>query len=290
MSTLTQIQAGVDYIETRLDEPIDLAAVAMAASLSQWHFARIFKSVTGETVKAYIRARRMFRALHRLLATDLRVLDIAVMAGFESQEAFARAFKRAFGMAPSEFRRDGHRRMFVDKLRLDREFLRQLARNPPLEPRRIETPARIMVGMPTVFFGAESEKNNIGDHLPPLWDAFMPRIGEITQRIPGICYGVVRPDAEDPERLEYLAAMEVKDASAPVPPDMQQWIVPAATYAHFEHRGPSAQVDLTVSYAYGAWLMHESVRHTGGPDVEIYDDRWSPTSPDSVFEYSIPIV
>lgn len=90
---LERIQHGVDYIETRLEEDVSLADVAKAAGVSQWHFQRIFKALTGETLKTYIRSRRFAASLARLLDTNLRVLDIALLAGFESQEAFARAFK-----------------------------------------------------------------------------------------------------------------------------------------------------------------------------------------------------
>lgn len=92
---LERIQCGVDYIAAHLDEDVPLARVAREAGVSQWHFQRIFKALTGDTVKAYIRDGRLALALDRLLTTKLRVLDIALLAGFESQEAFARAFKQA---------------------------------------------------------------------------------------------------------------------------------------------------------------------------------------------------
>jgi AraC family transcriptional regulator len=98
---LERIQRGVDYVETRLDEEIALSSVAKEAGISQWHFQRIFKALTGETLKTYIRSRRLAGSLDRLLTTDLRVLDIALLAGFESQEAFARAFAGASPSTPS---------------------------------------------------------------------------------------------------------------------------------------------------------------------------------------------
>lgn len=98
---LDRIQQGVDYIESRLEEDIALADVAKAAGLSQWHFQRMFRALTGETLKTYIRSRRLANSLDRLLSTRLRILDIALLAGFESQESFARAFKQSFGVTRS---------------------------------------------------------------------------------------------------------------------------------------------------------------------------------------------
>jgi AraC family transcriptional regulator len=112
---LERIQCGVDYIETRLDEDVALSDVAEEAGISQWHFQRIFRALTGETLKTYIRSRRLAVSLERLLDTNLRVLDIAIMAGFESQEAFARAFKKAFGLTPQKYRALRDKRLFLKK-------------------------------------------------------------------------------------------------------------------------------------------------------------------------------
>ncbi len=53
---LERIQCGVDYIEARLDQEIPLENVAKAAGISHWHFQRMFKALTGETLKSYIRS------------------------------------------------------------------------------------------------------------------------------------------------------------------------------------------------------------------------------------------
>jgi AraC-like DNA-binding protein len=207
---LERVQRAVDYVETKLDEDVALSDVAKAAGVSQWHFQRMFKALTGETLKTYIRSRRLAASLERLLTTDLRVLDIALTAGFESQEAFARAFKQAFGLTPQQYR--GMR----DK---------------------------------SLFF---------------------------------------RQEKADSERLEYHAAIEVTSVGA-LPEGLVSVEVPAGHYARFEHRGPASRIDHTVSYAYASWLSQSGRRHTYAPDLEIYGERYHPTSDDSVMHYAIPI-
>lgn len=291
---LERIRRGVEFIEAHLDDDVALAAVARAAGLSQWHFQRIFRSITGETLKAYIRARRMAGALDRLLTTELRVVDIALHAGFESQEAFARAFKQAFGISPVAYRKLGKRNLFPKKLELDDEALRHLHRGVSLEPALVDTAAKTLVGLRTRFFGVDSDKNNLGEKLPGLWAGFLSRLPEITGARPGVCYGVIRQQGDDTDELDYFAAIEVDaiavDAGASLPAGMEVVEVPAATYARFEHRGPAPAVDHTVSYAYATWLMRSPWRHTGGPDLEIYDGRYHPTHAASVFEYALPVV
>jgi AraC-like DNA-binding protein/predicted transcriptional regulator YdeE len=285
---LERIQRGVDYIETKLDEDVALSEVAKTAGISQWHFQRIFKALTGETLKTYIRSRRLAASLERLLSTDLRVLDIAMLAGFESQEAFARAFKQAFGLTPQKYRSLRDKSLFLKKPRFDEQYLQQLTHNHALTPEIYEQPALLLVGLRTLFYSVDSEKNNIGELLPPLWGAFIGRLGEIDNKLPGVCYGVVRQEEAESDRLEYHAAIEVTAVTA-LPEGMVSVLVPAGTYARFEHRGPAPRIDHTVSYAYATWLAQSDYRHTYAPDLEIYGAAYHPTNDDSVFHYAIPI-
>jgi AraC family transcriptional regulator len=285
---LERIQSGIDYIEARLDEDLSLADVARAAGVSQWHFQRLFKALTGETLKTYIRARRLAGSLERLLTTDLRVLDIALLAGFESQEAFARAFKQAFGMTPQRYRSLRDKSLFLKKPCFDAEYLRHINQNISLFPEIHEQKPLLMIGLRTLFFGSDSEKNNVADQLPALWAAFVPRLGEIEKTVPGVCYGVVRQEAEGSERLEYHAAIEVTELTS-IPEGMVALELPAAKYARFEHRGPAQNLDHTVSYVYATWLAGSEHRHSYGPDLEVYGAQYHPTREDSVIHYAIPI-
>lgn len=285
---LERIQRGVDYIETRLDEDIALEDVAKVAGVSQWHFQRMFHARTGETLKAYIRSRRLGASLERLLETDLRVLDVALLAGYESQEAFARAFKQAFGLTPQEYRSTGNKHLFLRKPRSDEGYLQHVQQSVSRAPEIYRQAALTLVGLRTLFYSVGSEKNNVGQELPPLWSAFLPRLAEIRNTVPGVCYGIVRQDPGDGERLEYHAAIAVTKVAA-LPEGMSAVEVPAGTYARFEHRGPAQRVDHTVSYAYGTWLPQSGHRHTYAPDLEIYGAAYHPTSDDSVLHYAIPI-
>jgi len=284
---LEQVQRAVDFIETRLDEDLSLSDVAKVAGISQWHFQRIFKALSNETLKTYIRSRRLASSLDRLLTTKLRILDIALLAGFESQEAFARAFKKAFGLTPQEYRRLGDKSLFLKKAQFDRDYLRHINQDVSLEPELYLQPRMLLVGLRTLFFSVDSEKNNIGERLPPLWQSFVQRLAEVEHRVPGLCYGVVRQDQADGERLEYHAAIEVSDPSS-VPDGMVVLEVPEAKYAKFAHQGPAREVDHTVNYIYSTWLAQSGLRHSYGPDLEIYGPGYDATSAQSLFHYAIP--
>lgn len=285
---LERIQRGVDYVEMRLDQDVELSDVAKAGGLSQWHFQRIFRALTGETLKTYIRARRLAASLELLLTTELRILDIAISAGYASQEAFARAFKKSFGLTPQEYRGMKDKSLFLKKPRFDLAYLQHINENISLTPEIYQQQRLLLVGLRTQFFSVDSEKNNISQQLPPLWGAFLARLGEIEQRVPGLCYGVVCQEAADSERLEYHAAIEVTDIGR-LPEGMVALEVPSATYARFEHRCPVQQLDDTVSYAYSTWLAQSGYRHTYAADLELYGAGYQPNSAASVLHYAIPI-
>lgn len=102
------IQAVVDQIDrcikTEDDERMTLRALSQRLGYSESYTSRMFCSISGMTLKDYIRYRKLAFALKELRDTDRRILDIAARYGFSSHEAFTRAFKEAFGVTPSAYR------------------------------------------------------------------------------------------------------------------------------------------------------------------------------------------
>lgn len=92
------------HIEGHLDGELALDELAALAHFSPFHFHRIFRGLMGEGVAAYVRRLRLARAAHRLTYSGMSVLGVALEAGYEAPESFLRAFRSAFGMAPSEWR------------------------------------------------------------------------------------------------------------------------------------------------------------------------------------------
>ena len=105
MAYPTEIPRLLDYIEAHLSQKIGLQELADIAYLSKYHFHRIFRRETGESVTRYITGRRMARAAAELAMTDNRILDIALEYQYGSHEAFTRAFKRFYGISPETYRK-----------------------------------------------------------------------------------------------------------------------------------------------------------------------------------------
>lgn len=112
METLTyqqRIGLVLRHIEQHLDDRPNLEELARIACFSPYHFHRVFSSMVGESVAAYVRRLLLERAAMQLGHSPESVTQIALCAGYDSVDAFTRAFRAHMGMLPSEYRRrKGH--------------------------------------------------------------------------------------------------------------------------------------------------------------------------------------
>jgi AraC-like DNA-binding protein len=98
-----------DLIDRAYAEPLDIAALARSASVSEAYFSRSFKAAFGETPHQYLTSRRIERAKALLRACELSVTDVCMAVGFSSLGSFSTQFKRLVGESPRAYRaRDGH--------------------------------------------------------------------------------------------------------------------------------------------------------------------------------------
>ncbi|KUO77312.1 MAG: hypothetical protein APF77_19420 [Clostridia bacterium BRH_c25] len=110
------VKTMLDYIENRVAEEISADEIAGTAGFSLPYFRAVFRDATGQTLARYITHRRLCHAASELIRTKRPVSDIAMTYYFGSHDVFIRAFKRAFGMTPTEFRLSRHavsRRLIV---------------------------------------------------------------------------------------------------------------------------------------------------------------------------------
>lgn len=101
MDWLKRINEAIEYIEANLDDTISYDKAAQFACCSTYHFQRMFSSITDVPLSEYIRRRRMTLAAFDLQTSDTKVIDVALKYGYESPEAFSRAFKKLHGILPT---------------------------------------------------------------------------------------------------------------------------------------------------------------------------------------------
>ncbi|HEY3398471.1 MAG TPA: AraC family transcriptional regulator [Armatimonadota bacterium] len=279
------VYEAIAHIEANLGETINVPEVAEQAGYSVFHFGRIFQGVTGETVMDYVRKRRLTEAARALVETDRRILEVALDWQYDSQEAFGRAFKRAYGVTPGDFRR---RRAFAP-LRLPLSLIDLQPRGLKgvlMETRIVSLPVMRVIGMPYVG-------KNEHEEIHAMWGDFLPRRGEIQGKVrPGVMLGVCG-DAQEDGSFRYVAGYEV-EAGAPVPEGMIAWEVPAATYVVVTQHGPLDDAErglrAAVAYVYQEWLPQSGYRTASTPDLEWYDERFDTAEGESEMDVYTPIV
>jgi AraC family transcriptional regulator len=100
-----RVRRAVELMHAHLDRDLPLEEIASAAHLSPFHFARLFKKLTGFAPHAYLAALRAARARQLLAETDLSVTEVGARVGYMSSSHFAKAFRQATGISPSAYRK-----------------------------------------------------------------------------------------------------------------------------------------------------------------------------------------
>lgn len=287
-SYIQAIQRSIDFAEEHIREKVSLEDVALRSGFSLYHFHRVFVALVGTTFSDYLRRRRLSEAGKELLASERRIIDIALDYQFESQESFTRAFSKMFGMTPGVFRKAEMPRLFYFKRRLTREILAHLQRGVTMEPKIVELEGFTVVGMK--YIG-----DNKNQEIAQLWGECNKQCGDggkcgrhANAKPDSPCLGVCSMVPGEKEKFEYIVGVMVEKSDHAGEGYVTK-AVPAQKYAVFTHKGSLETLKDTFSYAYSTWLPNSGYELGDGPDLEWYDERFKDFAPDSEFDIMIPI-
>lgn len=102
-----RIRRVAAHIDEHIDEKLNLQTLAAVACLSPFHFQRVYQQLVGETPADTVRRLRLTRAATQIAHGEISVTEAAISAGYGSSQAFCRAFRRRFGIAPSRLKKAG---------------------------------------------------------------------------------------------------------------------------------------------------------------------------------------
>ncbi len=283
------ILRAIDRIENRLAEPLSLSEIARVAGFSTYHFCRYFRAMTGGSVMGYVRARRLSLAAVAVRDGRERLIDIAFDAGFESQEAFTRAFKRAFGTTPGALRRG---RTDIDPFYLmpllSENWLRAKQEAIPMNPKFVTLEERKISGLrQRVSRGVEAS-------LPELWMTLNARMNEYEDAVEGAAYGLCIHGVEGgPGDFDYLAGVQVR-GEKPEPDGMETVTLQARDYAVFTFSPETTELpdEFRRAYAYifDTWLPSSGYRIARASDFEYYEKhRFDATTLSGEIDIYIPV-
>jgi AraC family transcriptional regulator len=286
------VQRTLDALAARLDDAVSLTELADQAALSPFHFHRVFRGMVGETPLGLLRRLRLERAAWQLATTARAVVAIAFDAGFETHEAFSRAFRDAYGSSPSGFRDRRTRR--VDLASPSGVHYSPTGQAPGFIPRDSGGTAMLVdvVSQPAQRVAALSHHgpyNQIGE-------AFA-RLGEVAGSAgwlarPGFAMVAVYyddPESVAPDELRSDAGLVVP-AGIALPSPLVERMLPAGRYARTEHAGSYAGLGDTWARFMGEWLPASGHRIRAGVSYECYKNTPMDTPPEALrTELYVPI-
>lgn len=233
MDWIQGFQRSVDYIEEHITEPLDIGNIARVMNISGYYYQKLFNVLCGFGVGEYIRNRRLALAGSELMATDERVIDIALKYGYDTPEGFTRAFTRFHGVPPSAVRRGSPVKSFA-KL-----YVTIIVKGGSTMNYKVVTKESFKV-LEKVEEQSIADEQNLNT-IPQFWtrsheDGTVRRLLELTSDrsyIFGICYGNTPSDSKT---FDYSIAARVAGdfKEADVPAGFRLSEIPARTWIVFE--------------------------------------------------------
>ena len=286
MSWIESIQKAINYMEENLLNDLTMDQIAQEVNSSVFHFQRIFSILTDMSIADYIRRRRLTLAAQELMDTEHKIIDLAYKYGYDSPEAFTKAFRKQHNVTPSEARKQQGPLQSYNRLIIQVS----LKGAEPMKYKIVEKEKFQVVGVKRTY-NCRNGENTQG--IPLFWDEmnnkgmddvlFKLNNGEI-KGVLGVCV----PDKHYKENslMDYWIATE---HVGEVPDNLLTMEVPAAKWVVFEVHGPMPDaMQNTWKQIYSEWFPSNPYEPAGSAELEVYSDE-DPFSPDLYSEIWISI-
>ena len=277
-----RIEEALSLLEHHGGTDLKLIDLASAAGMSVFHFHRVFRAMTGEAVGDVVRRYRIASGLRLLRETDRSITDIALETGYETPQAFSRAFRAVTGTTPSQARGDGTEADtllggFVRPQILTLEEL-------PMNDLKIIVVDPIKV-IAKRHIGPYAEVGAAFDSLCA-WAASSGQISGM-RGLYGISYD--DPDEVSAEDLRYDACVDL-GAEARPGEGFEEATIGGGEHAVIEHKGPYNTLIQTYRKLYGQWLPSSGREPADRPPFERYVNHPQDTPPEALLtEIYLPL-
>ncbi|MGH2317143.1 effector binding domain-containing protein [Planococcus sp. SE5232] len=283
MGWVESLQRAIDYMEEHMEDALTIDQIAAQANASVFHFQRTFAILTDCSVAEYLRRRRLTLAAQELSATNRKIIDIAYKYGYDTPEAFSKAFRRQHGVTPSEARKNLGELQAFNRLVIQVN----LKGADPMKYRIVEKQSFQAIGIKRQFSLTGGE-NMAG--IPKMWKELNQHgtsstiaslnDGEIKGLL-GIC-----ADYQDGQTMDYWIAAE---STQSVPEGFSQLEVPASTWGIFEVHGamPDAMPKVW-KQIFSEWFPSNQYENAGTAELEVYPEG-DPYQEEYVSEIWIPL-
>lgn len=280
---IEQMNRAIRYVEDHLGEEIDFEYAAKLALCSSYQFQRLFCAIADIPLSEYIRRRRMTLAAMELQSSDEKVIDLAVKYGYDSADAFSRAFQKLHGVTPTQARTKGIPLKAYPPL----SFYLTIKGDTAMNYRMEEKDAFKIIGVKRNFvldeaklpeMWTELRQNGLTDRLAKLGK--VPTSGGIDGLV-GVCSN------GSGDRFDYYVAV-ISDLVTPE--GLDDLTIPANTWAEFEFIGPLHETFAKAEkQIFTQWMPFSGFEPLDGYEIEKYF-AGDTDAPDYKFEIWVPVI
>ena len=266
------------YIERHFGRELSLDEVAAHSGVSRFHLSHAFLARTGQPLMTYVRARRLTLAARALAKGAPDILTVALDAGYNSHEAFTRAFRDQFGLTPDAVRGQGHvnQLALVEAICMDQSVKATLA-----PPRFVDGKALLLVGM-SEHYSCETSTG-----IPAQWQRFLPHFPNVPGQLDRKAYGA-KCNFDEQSHFDYLCGVEVADFSR-VPQGWATLRMAAQRYVVFRHTEHISTIRRTWATIWDSWFPSSGHEVADAPHFELYDETFNSQTGAGGVEIWIPV-
>jgi AraC family transcriptional regulator len=237
------------FIDEHLYEDMSVDALADVAFFSKFHFHRQFSAYVGLSVSKYVQLLRLKRASYQLVfRNQLQIIDIAYDAKFENPESFSRAFKKAFGQTPREFRKEPLWQPWHEKYKLP------VREGEIIMSQEIEVEIVGFDEVKVATFEHRKAPDLINESIAKViaWRKDTGLSPIKSSRTFGLVYD--NPETTKSEEFRFDLCAEVQRPIAEDDTVMKNKTIPAGKCARIRHVGAYEQMTAKVIHLYRDWL------------------------------------
>ena len=272
-----RLQRVLLHIYQNLDGELSLDSLADIACMSRYHWHRVYKAMTGETLADTVRRLRLHKAANALVQEETPVSEIAKRVGYPNLASFSRAFSNAHGMSPNAFREKGVE--VVVALRLNSG-----------EEKMFPVTIKTIPGFKAAGISHTGPYEQIGETFQRFGGVLMAR--SLIPQVEGMF--AVYYDAPDSKPANELRSHAAAMIGGDFPAELEgfdYFDVSGGKYAVMEHSGPYATLAAAYTWFYGTWLPESGEEPRDEPPVEVYVNDPTVTPPEDLrTDIRLPLV
>jgi AraC family transcriptional regulator len=275
MGYYENLQKAVDWMEANLKNEITLEEIASSSGYSVSHFYRVFSAVAGMSAPEYLKKRRMSDAMVALMTTRGGIIGIALDCGFDSHEAFTRAFRAAYGAPPSSFRKCCAKPELFERINI---ISRKKEGATIMTPRIILKGPKALVGIARDMTQGDNIRMGLIGKVQKEFEREAVRVhGRAGAHLYYAAYDYKPEDlSKDDDEIAYTYWFCVESDEEP-PEGMVRKEVPRAKYAEFiwdpkKNTLNGEDIGMFVyDYIDGVWVPNSGLELSDEPDYEVHD-------------------